>query len=670
MKFIRLFEPITIRGLSIPNRIVMPSMGLGYTEDYSFNDRFRAFYRERARGGVGLMTIGPVAIDGIGAAPFMPGIFDNRNDEPLRTFIDEIHRETETKVAIQLFHMGRNASSLFTGEQPIAPSPIPGALTHEMPREMTLNDIARVKDAFADAAKRAVGAGFDFVEVIGCTGYLISQFLSPLTNRRGDEYGGSFPNRMRFGLEVIDRVREAVGPDIPVGIRIAGNDFLEGGNGNAEAALFAAEAVKAGVDAVNVTGGWHETNVPQLTSNVPAGAYVYLARGVKEKVTVPVFASNRLGDPHVAERALRSGSCDMVCWGRPLIADPELPKKARDGRLHEAVFCISCNQGCFDALFSGNSVGCVLNPRAGREKEVTVVQAETKKRIAVAGGGPAGMEFACTAAERGHSVTLYEKENVLGGQVNVAKVPPGKREFGKLVDSMRSRMAHAGVEVKYDTEVTPDLIGNGLSTYDLLVVASGGRPVTFPVPGIDKPHVVGAWDVLREQVPVIGKNVVVVGGSATGCETAHFIAAMDTPDPETFLHLMYHRAEDPDMALSLLHRPGRKVTVIDLVDRLAANVGRTARWSLMKSLRLMGVELSPGTRLLEITDDAVVVESEGGRKRISADTVVLAVGARSEDGLSEICEQRRIPVILIGDAKSPRKISDAVREGFEAALSL
>ena len=252
MEFIKLFEPITINGLEIKNRIVMPSMGLSYTTDYTFNDRYKGFYRTRARGGVGLMFIGPLAIDQVGSAPLMPGLFDDRNDESLTAFLDELHRTTDVKVATQLFHMGRYAYSFLTGHTPIAPSPVPSKLTRETPREMTIEDIEQVKETFARAALKARKIGFDYVEVIACTGYLISQFLSPVTNHRTDQYGGSLENRMRFGVEVIQKVRETLGPDVPMGIRIAGHDYMEGGNTNKEAALFAAAAEKAGVNAVNV----------------------------------------------------------------------------------------------------------------------------------------------------------------------------------------------------------------------------------------------------------------------------------------------------------------------------------------------------------------------------------------------------------------------------------
>jgi len=668
MEIKKLFEPITINKLTIKNRIVMPSMGLAYSTDFSFNDRYRAFYRERALGGVGLLTIGPVAIDRIGSAPFMPGLFDDSHIAPLRSFIDQLHRETDARIATQLLHMGRYTFSALTGTQPIAPSPIPSTLTHETPREMTLDDIETVQTAYVRAACRAVEAGFDFIEILACTGYLISEFLSPLTNKRTDAYGGGMENRMRFGLEIIQRVREAIGQDLALGIRIAGNDFMEGGHTNRESARFAAEAEKAGIDAVNVTGGWHETRIPQLTSNVPPGAFVYLSRGIKHAVKVPVFASNRLGDPYVAERALRSGACDMICWGRPLIADPELPHKVRQGRFDEIIPCIACNQGCFDSIFAGVPVTCILNPRAGNETMFRVEQTDTPKTVMVAGGGPAGMEFALTAAQRGHHVTLYEKEERLGGQVNLARMPPGKQEFQRLIDSMAARMAHVGVTVHLNTALTLAMVTE--QRPDILVAASGAAPVRIHVPGIDKPHVVEAWDVLAEKAWNIGHHVVVVGGNATGCETALFVAEMGVLDPETFTFLMHHSAEDRDVAAELLHAPERNVTVMDMVPRLADNAGRTARWSLIKGLKLMGVAMRPRTTLLEIRDDSVLVKTEEGEASLPANTVILAVGAVAVDDLAREVEGSGIRVIIIGDARAPRKITEAVREGFEAALAI
>jgi 2,4-dienoyl-CoA reductase (NADPH2) len=664
----RLFEPITINGLKIQNRIVMPAMGLLYTIDYSLTDRHRAFYRERAKGGVGLLTIGPVAVDQVGCAPVTLGLFEDHQIDPLKTFLKEIHEMSETKVGLQLIHMGRYAFSFLSGLTPIAPSAIASKLTGETPREMTWEDIEEVQQAYVRAANRAKEAGFDYLEILACTGYLISQFLSPLTNQREDQYGGGIENRMRFGLEVIQRVRQAVGNEMPLGIRVSGNDFMPGGHTNIESARFVVEAEKIGINAVNVTGGWHETSVPQLTSEVPPGVFVYLARGIKEKVAIPVFASNRLGDPEVAERALRSGSCDLICWGRPLLADPELPRKIRDGRRGEIISCISCNQGCFDPIFSGNPVGCILNPRTGREQEPPPAKASIPKKILVVGGGPGGMEFALTAAQRGHEVHLYEGQDRLGGQVNLAMAAPGKKEFGKIIGSMTSRMTRWGVKVNLKTTVTPEMIQK--EKPDGVVVATGAKPVALDVLGTDKPQVVGAWDVLDDKIARIGNEVVIVGGNATGCEAAHFIGVMGIPDPETFTFLMANLAEHPEWVLNLLHKPTRRITIIEMTGKVANNVSRSSRWSLMKKLKLLGVQIRVGTKLLEIGDQGVKVLVNGREETIPADTVVMATGVKPVNELLDRIKDQGVAVLCLGDAAKPGKIGDAVREGYEAALKV
>jgi 2,4-dienoyl-CoA reductase (NADPH2) len=668
LKFIKLFEPITINHLTIKNRIVMPAMALAYTENYSFSNRYKVFYRVRAKGGVGLMIIGPVAIDKVGSNPFMPGLFDDSYVGPFRKFNVELRRDTDAKIGIQLMQQGRYASARMTGITPIAPSAIPSPLTREIPREMTKDDIEEVKEAYAEGARRAMEAGFDYIEVLAAGGYLIGEFLSPVTNHRKDEYGGPIENRMRFGLEVIKKVRQVVGKDFAMGIRVSGHDFMEGGHTNIESALFCTEAEKAGVNSINVTGGWHESYIPQITTNVPPGAFLYLARGIKDKVGVPVFASNRLGEPLVAERALRSGAADMICWGRPLLADPELPNKVETGRLNETVSCIGCNQGCFDQLLSGFSVCCVLNPRVGREADTEIKEARVKKRIFVAGGGPAGMEFALVAKQRGHDVTLFEKEERLGGQVNLVAASPGKKEFLNVVKSLKNRMEISGVRIKSKTTLTSKVVEG--EHPNVLVVASGARPIAIYVPGITQPHVVSAWDVLNDMVPDIGKQVVIVGGSATGCETALFVANLGVLEPESFTFLHYYSAEDVDRIRKLLHSAGRKITVIDILERMASNVGVSTRWSLIKNLRLMGIKLRPKTKLIEITKDAVIVDTELGRESIPADTVIIAVGSQSVDDLAREVKQGRTEVITIGDAKEPRKITDAVREGFDAALKI
>ncbi len=390
----------------------MPAMALFYTDQNAFTDRFKAFYRERARGGVGLMIIGPIAIDKVGSNPYMSGLFDDGQIAPISKFLTELHRETEVRAGVQLMHLGRYASSQTTGVIPIAPSPIASPLNREVPREMTKDDIREVQDAFVRAALRAKKAGFDYVELMAAGGYLIGEFLSPATNHRTDKYGDSVENRMRFGLEVIEKVRRALGKNFALGIRVSGQDFVPGGNSLAESARFCSQAEKAGVDCFNVTGGWHETNVPQISSDVPAGAYAYLAGGIKKAVSLPVFASNRLGDPLIAEKVLRSGVADMVCWGRPLIADPDLPNKVKEGRAKERVPCIGCNQGCLDSIFAGRqySAPSILEPavrrdgsQSGAREEADLRSGRRTGRASIRSNGAAKGTQSCPVRKNGQA---------------------------------------------------------------------------------------------------------------------------------------------------------------------------------------------------------------------------------------------------------------------------
>ena len=533
---------------------------------------------------------------------------------------------------------------------------------------MTQDDIEEVQEAFAKGAMRSLEAGFDYVEIMAGGSYLIGEFLSPVTNHRADEYGGSLENRMRFGLEVIRKVSQTVGKDLAVGIRVSGHDYVKGGHTNLESALFCAEAEKVGVDAINVTGGWHETKVPQITSDVPPGAYVYLARGIKEKVKVPVFASNRLGDPLLAEKVLRSGSADMICWGRPLIADPDLPHKVKTGRVNERVPCIGCNQECLDAIFSDLPVGCTVNPKVGREDETKIKEAAVKKRVFVAGGGPGGLQFALTARQRGHEVTLYEKDEKVGGQVNLIGHIPGKEEFLEAVRSLEHRVKSAGVQVNLGTALSRKIVEK--EKPDLLVVATGAGFAGINVPGIDRPKVFNAWDILKGSVPEIGRQVVIIGGGAIGCETALFVAKLDVLDDRVFAFLAFHEADDLDRLRELLYRNSRRITVLEISDKIAGNVGISTRWGLLKNLGLLGVKFRSQVKVVSIKEEEVIIRTEAGTESVPADMIIMATGARSVNDLAIGVSGLGVEVVTIGDAQEPRKITHAIREGFDAALNV
>jgi len=364
-----LFEPIRLGKIESKNRILMPAMGTLFSMDQKLNERHVRFYERRAEGGAGIIVAGPVGIDFIGSGAIALSLMDDSYIPDFKKLADRVHAPG-SKIMVQLFHGGRYTFSfMIEGQQAIAPSAVRSRYTGEEPREMTLEDIEKVQDAFAQAARRAREAGIDGVEIIGSAGYLISQFLSPITNQRTDEYGGSFEKRARFGVETIRKVRAAVGDDYTVTIRVAGNDFVRGGNTNEESARYCRLFEEAGVDGINVTGGWHEAFVAQLTMEVPRGGYAYLAGGIRNAVNVPVISSNRITDPGTAERILAEGMADMVALGRVLVADPDWPLKSKAGRPQEIRPCVGCMQGCMDRIFTGNPLCCLVNAEAGLEEE-------------------------------------------------------------------------------------------------------------------------------------------------------------------------------------------------------------------------------------------------------------------------------------------------------------
>ena len=525
MDFPYLFSPITINGMTIRNRIVMTAMHLGYTPTGEANDRLVEFYKRRAEGGVGLIIVGGCLIDVFGGMQSMISLNDDRFIPGLERLTDAV-KSSGAKIAAQLYQAGRYAhSAMIGGREPISSSAVRSKLTGETPRALKLDEIPGVQDRFAEAAFRAQKAGFDAVEILGSAGYLISQFLSPITNLREDEYGGELKNRMRFGLETAQKVRAAVGSDYPVLMRLAGNDFMDGGNTNRESALFAAEVEKAGIDLFDVTGGWHETRIPQLTMGVPRKAYLYLAQGIKSSVSVPVIASNRINDPALGEQILRDGESDMVTMARALIADPDLPKKAREGDAEKIFHCIACNQGCFDEVFKLHPVTCMVNPMAGRETELHLLRVENPKKVLVVGGGPAGLKAACTAAERGHGVTLVEKTGKLGGQLLLNRLIPGREEMVTAARDLISNLKALNVKVLIGKTADPELIRE-LSP-DAVIIASGAKPIIPDVPGIDGPNVIQAWDLL-EGKKAVGRKIVILGGNALGLETAIHLAGIGT----------------------------------------------------------------------------------------------------------------------------------------------
>ncbi len=660
-----LFEPIRIHGLEIKNRIFMPAMHLNMAVNNEVTDPLIGFYAERARGGAGLIAVGYATVDEMSGNPANIGAHHDRFIPGLARLAEAI-RSNGARASVQLNHAGRyNFSFFLDGKPPVAPSAVASRMTKETPRELSLGEIRQIILDFGQAALRVQKAGYDGVEVLSGTGYLISQFLSEVTNRRTDEYGGSFDNRMRFGLDVMRAIKEHTGAGFPLVVRINGNEYMAGGLGRKELQQYAKRLVEVGVDAICVNVGWHEARVPQIVAEVPRGVFAYLSRGIKEAVSVPVIASHRINDPDLAREMIGDGMCDMVAMGRPLIADPYLPEKARTGREREIVHCIACAQGCFDNLFKLKPVECLCNPRAGHEGETRAGRATKPKRVMVVGGGAAGMSAAAAAADLGHEVTIFDKADRLGGQLHLAGAPPGRGEFVQLARDLQAQLKARGVKIVLNQQVDVSLVEK--ERPDAVIVATGAVPIKLPIPGVNLPHVVQAWDVLEGKVRT-GRRVVVIGGGAVGMETALLLADKGTLSGDALKFLLLNKAEAPEDLYELASRGTKQVVLLEMIAKIGQDIGKSTRWPMLQDADRAGIEMRTANRALEITPSSVKVETGSGVEEIPADTVVLAVGAESYNPLQEALRKKGIPAQVVGDAKTPAKAFDAVHQGFAAGL--
>ena len=667
MEFPNLFSKININSMELKNRIVMTAMHLGYTPEGFVTERLVDFYSLRAKGGVGLIIVGGCPIDEQGSMSGMIRIDHDRYIPGLRRLTNEV-KGAGARIAAQLYQAGRYVhSSMIGGQKPISASAVRSTFTGETPRALEPDEIPVVQDRFAEAAVRAKISGFNAVEILGSAGYLISQFLSPLTNLREDGYGGSSENRMRFGLEVAEKVRMAVGDDFPVIMRLAGNDFMKGGNSNKETRIFAKKLEMAGIDLFNITGGWHETRVPQLTMSVPRRAYVYLAQGVKSAVSAPVLASNRINDPCVGEEILRNGEADLVTMARALIADPDLPRKAKDGNRHLIYHCVACNQGCFDRIFESQPVTCLVNPRAGMEKETEINVSGRQKKVLVIGGGPSGMKAACTAAQRGHKVTLAEKDKQLGGQLLLKRLIPGRSEIVSVAADLIENLRALGVGIELGIEVHSAFVKE--NDPDVVIIATGARPLIPDIKGMKDKKVVMAWDLLSGKIKA-GEKVVVVGGNAVGLESAIYLANQGTLPPDALHFLAANRAETWDNMELLINRGNKEVTVVEMLPKYGRDIGVSTRWTIIAELKRLGVRIISGARAMEVREEGLEIERGEKREIIPADSIVIAAGAKPENSLADEIKALGKDLYVIGDANGPGKALDAIREGFLTGLKI
>ncbi|MHA1762431.1 MAG: oxidoreductase [Promethearchaeota archaeon] len=670
MKFFELFSPIKIKNMEISNRIVMPAMHLNLANDGFITKKLIDFYVERAKGGAGLIIIGGCYVDIYGKGlPSMIAVDDDKYIPKLTEFTQEVRKAREdVKICCQLYHGGAYSFPQIIGRTPIAPSAVYSKFSKTTPKEMTLEDIKREQQAFADAALRAKKAGFDAVEICANAGYLMDQFLSLKTNKRTDKYGGELENRLRFPIETIELIRAKV-DDFIIGYRISGDDFVPNSNTYKEKAVIAKHLGEY-LDYFNVTGGWHETKTPQLTMDVPPGCYTYLAENIKKNVSIPIFSSNRINTPELAEEVLQAGKADAICMGRPLIADPYLPIKAKNGDLQAIMNCVACNQGCFDNVFRMMPISCLRNARAGKEARTKLKPIKEKKKVMVIGSGPSGLEAARIAATRGHEVHVFEKDDKIGGLLNIILKPQGRYEFQKMIDNYNYWIQKLGIQLHLETEVTLETVKQ--FNPDFIVYAAGALPVKPPIKGIDKPHVFWANDVLNGDAPV-GKNSVIIGGGATGIELAIYLAKYGSLSEQAFSFLTFYKALEIDVALKMMHRGRNKVTVLEQLPKLGSALGRTTKWVLLDKCDALGVKMLTNVKVTEIGNNFVnYIDAQGTEQQINdVDCVYYATGVKpKEELLKKIKSLGKYSIKKVGDARNPQTVMEAVDTGYKVGNSI
>jgi 2,4-dienoyl-CoA reductase (NADPH2) len=663
MDFTNLFTPITIKNLTIPNRIVLPAMGLLYSQNSEFNDRYHRFYTDIARGNCGLILIGPAAVDLPGSSLHILALHNDRYIKAYRDFIREAKQISPSKIGIQLFHLGINASEKETGAPPLSPTAVHNRYTGETSREMTIDDIEQVKAGYKAAALRALEAGFDYIEISCNTGYLISQFLSGATNKREDTYGGPIQNRIRFGIEVIDTLRQTLPHDFPLGIKISGADFIPNGNTIEDSVIFCKEAADHGIDAVSVTGGWHSSLIPQINYLAPPGTYTYLAREIKANLDVPVFSSIRLNDLYLAEELLQNNYCDMICLGRQLIADPFYPIKVQKGDLKSIVYCLACNKGCFDSIMETKPIYCIQHqskiPAGGTGST------GAKKRIIIAGGGIAGMQNAVYAAEMGMEVIVYEKAGILGGKINSIKNIPQKDHYITLIHRLEYEIETRDITVKRESELSTDIIIR--ENPDILLIATGSYMEENDFQ--KQPQVYSCLDILTGNYRPLGKNIIIAGGNAAGCETAYFLARKNVVPPGITSFLRLHNAEDHTYINTIEKKPYSSILIIEKTNRFATNMSYSTRLSLIKTLKLYNVKFLPRAVVTDITPGSVRVEKKNGSREFPASAVVRAYGWKPHIPFDvEAIKSKGIRVILAGDAHHIGTIEEALKNVWEEAV--
>jgi 2,4-dienoyl-CoA reductase (NADPH2) len=668
-----LLEPLDLGHTTLRNRVIMGSMHTGMEDRAKHLPELAAYFAERAKGGVALSVTGGYAPNWHGwLLPFGSVMTSKRFADKHRIVTDAVH-EHDGKIAMQLLHAGRYGYHPFKRAASSKPSPI---TPFGKPKAMSTKEVDQTITDFASSAKLARRAGYDGVEIMGSEGYLINQMLTARTNDRTDRWGGSAENRMRFPVEIVERVREAVGDDFIVMYRMSLLDLVDDAQSWDETVTLATKIEAAGVSIINTGIGWHEARIPTIVTSVPRGAFSWVTGKLRPEVSVPVVASNRINTPEIAEEIIASGQADLVSMARPLLSDPYFVAKAAENRADEINTCIACNQACLDHTFKNKRASCMINPRAGHETSLVLSPTRTSKRIAVVGAGPAGLAAATELAGRGHTIELFEALPEVGGQFRLAMQIPGKEEFKETIRYYTRRLELGGVKVHLNTEATVD----DLASFDEVVVATGVEPRIPSVPGVDHPKVVNYQDVIRHRAPV-GRRVAVMGAGGIGFDVSEFL--LHEPD-ESIEHWMQRwGVTDPELergglATKLKAPPTREVVLLQRkATELGKGLGKTTGWVHRQTLKDSGVEMVKGVTYDRIDDDGLHITVATGKdtsesRVLEVDTIVLCTGQESVRDLIEPLEAFGKPVHVIGGADVAAELDAkrAIKQATELAARL
>lgn len=669
-----MLAPLDLGFTTLKNRVLMGSMHTNLEETGDWN-RVAEFYATRARGGVALMVTGGMAPNREGGVfPGASGLFTDQDIANHRIVTDRV-READGKIAMQILHAGRYAY----GKECVAPSAVKSPISPFPPIELDEDGIEKQISDIVTAAKRAQEAGYDGVEVMGSEGYFLNQFLVTHTNKRTDRWGGPYENRMRLPVEVVRRVREAVGPEFIVIYRLSMIDLVPNGSTHEEVVQLAQAIEAAGATIINTGIGWHEARIPTIATSVPRAAFAWVTKKLMGKVGIPVITSNRINTPEVAEEVLATGCADMVSMARPFLADPDFVAKAAAGKGAQIAPCIACNQACLDHTFQMKISSCLVNPKACFETELKVEPTVNAKRVAVVGAGPAGLSAAITAGERGHQVTLFDKADEIGGQLNMAKQVPGKEEFWGLVDWFRTMLEETGVTVSLGKEISAD----DLAGFDEVIIATGVLPRDPQIPGQDGPNVVGYVDVLRGKAAV-GDRVAVVGAGGIGFDVSEYLVHEGESPTENLPEWMkeWGVADPADQRSGLAAEgaqpspPARQVTLLQRkAEKPGKRLGKTTGWIHRMSLMMKDVQMKAGVNYERIDAEGLHVSFGEARERpevIACDTVVLCAGQVSERSLADALEAKGVTCHVIGGADVAAELDAkrAIDQGTRLAASL